>query len=108
MPFAEIRKEMRDSQNLLYHNAQDRNEDKGSEIISFKKPHKISQVKMNHLNKVAPTASPLLAKTPKRVNNHISYIPWNPLKLNTVASLSTEFIMSSICLKLLLDATNIG
>ena len=84
MPFAEIRKEMRDSQNLLYHNAQDRNEDKGSEIISFKKPHKISQVKMNHLNKVAPTASPLLAKTPKRVNNHISYIPWNPLKFTRI------------------------
>ena len=73
MPFTEVRNEMRESQKLLYNNVQDRNDDKkGTEIISFKKPHMISQVKMNHLNRVAPTASPLLAKTPKRVNNHIS------------------------------------
>ena len=69
MPFAEVRNEMRAKQNILYNNDPNRQEDiNGSEIISFKKPSNISQVKMNHLNKVAPTASPLLAKTPKRVS----------------------------------------
>ena len=69
MPFAEVRNEMREKQSLLYNNDPNRQEDiNGSEIISFKKPSNISQVKMNHLNKVAPTASPLLAKTPKRVS----------------------------------------
>ena len=75
MAFPEVRQEMRENQNLLYKNTQDANGDsKGCELISFKKPNKFSQVKMNHLNKVAPTASPLLSKTPKRVNNIKSYL----------------------------------
>ena len=75
MAFPEVRQEMRDNQNLLYKNAQNENcGRKASELISFKKPNKFSQVKMNHLNKVAPTASPLLSKTPKRVNIIKSYL----------------------------------
>ena len=70
MAFSEVRHEMRENLNLLYKNPQCKNDDgKDSEIISFKKPTRFSQLKMNHLNKVAPTASPLLSKTPKRVNN---------------------------------------
>ena len=37
-----------------------------------KKTHRISQIKLNHMNKVASTASPVLAKTPTKMVSSIT------------------------------------
>ena len=70
MPFSDVRNSMRDNQAIL-HGTKYLNvevECEQHDIISRKQEEpKISQIKLKHLNKVAPTASPYLPKTPNRV-----------------------------------------
>ena len=83
MPFSDVRNNMRENQKALCE-AQHFNAEKDCEqidVISSKNAHKISQIKLNHLNKVASTASPLLSKTPNRVT--IRYVTLS-MKFNNV------------------------
>ena len=68
MPFSNVRNDMRKRQKSTCNVQSLEDMDvQQSDIISRNNKHKISLLKLSHMNKVASTASPLLPKTPNRV-----------------------------------------